>query len=261
MKLGQLTLEDIVPNWLTGPILDKELRVCSRRKRYYWLRGLYLATMAMVILVAWLSSNATFGVRGNAFSASRMSQVGRIVIISIIWFQFVIAQVSAILFFSNSICEEMNQGTLNVLMATPITSLQIVMGKLLSRLIQLVLIMCLSLSTIAIVYVFGGVGWEYIISTFFITLTAVVFMGTLTLFFSGTVKRPYSVIILMFSFMCIYYMIGSAVFQTAAANTGQWMLMFNPLCAMIEVTSPQITGPTGTGVGFAWSSPAGYAHR
>jgi ABC-type transport system involved in multi-copper enzyme maturation permease subunit len=153
-------------NWLTGPILDKELRVCSRRKRYYWLRGLYLLAMAMLVTVTWLGSNASLMFQGNAFTASRMSEVGRDVITSIVWFQFFIAQIAAILFFSNSICQEINQGTLNVLMATPITSLQIVMGKLLSRLIQLILILCLSLSTIAIVYVFGGVDWEYIISTF-----------------------------------------------------------------------------------------------
>ena len=147
--------------------------------------------MGILVLTAWLAKNAALGLQNSAYNVSRMAEVGRTVIITVAWFQFIVSQIAAILFFSNAICDEMNRGTLNVLMTTPITTLQIVMGKLLSKLVQLILVLTLSLSTLSIVYIFGGIHWEYIISSFLITMTAVIFTGTLTLFCSGRVKRPH----------------------------------------------------------------------
>jgi len=239
---------------LTGPILDKELRVCSRRKRYYALRSLYLAMMGILVLTAWLAKNSSLGWQSSVYSLSRMAEVGRAVIISVVWFQFIVSQIAAVLFFSNAICDEMNRGTLNVLMTTPITTLQIVIGKLLSKLILLVLVLTLSLSTLSIVYVFGGVHWEYIISSFAVTLTAVIFTGTLTLFFSGRVKRPHTVILIVMTFISIYYAMGPSLIEvlSSTSNKGVWLLMANPMAAMYEISVPRVTGAIATGKEFSW---------
>jgi len=242
--------------WLTGPIFDKEMRVCSRRKRYYILRSLYLAVMGILVLTAWLTKNASLGWQSSGYNVSRMAEVGRTVIITVVWFQFIVSQIAAILFFSNAICDEINRGTLNVLMTTPITTLQIVMGKLLSKLIQLVLVLALSLSTLSIVYIFGGVHWEYIISSFSITLTAVIFTGTLTLFCSGRVKRPHTVILIMVTFICVYYAMGPSLIAILSSTSGKgvWLLMANPMAAMYEISRPRITGTIATGAEFSWGT-------
>ncbi len=242
--------------WLIGPIFEKELRVCSRRKRYYVLRSLYLVIMAIVVITAWLAKNASLGLQSSSYNVSRMAEVGRTVIITVVWFQFIVSQIAAVLFFSNAICDEMNRGTLNVLMTTPITTLQIVMGKLLSKLFQLALILALSLSTLSIVYIFGGIHWEYLISSFSITMTAVIFTGTLTLFCSGRVKRPYTVILIMITFICIYYAMGPSLIAILSSTSGKgvWLLMANPMAAMYEVSFPQITGAMATGKAFPWGT-------
>ncbi|MCK4998058.1 MAG: ABC transporter permease subunit [Anaerohalosphaera sp.] len=251
---GTLTSRSILPVWLTGPILDKELRVASRRKRYYFTRSLYLAVMAILVLSVWLSQNATLGLQSSVYNVSRMAEVGRTVIVSVVWFQFIAIQIAAILFFSSAICEEMNKGTLNVLMTTPITTLQIVMGKLLSKLLQLVLLISLSLMTLSIVYIFGGVHWDYILSTFFITLTAVIFTGSLSLFCSGRFKRTHTVIIIMLTFISVYYMIGPMLISILSnTSTGSaWLLMANPMAVMLEMTKPTITSVVAGSSGFSW---------
>ena len=123
--MSQSASRSILNHWgmlITGPILDKELRVCSRRKRYYLLRVLYLVMMAILILSAWVAQNTSLGWQNSIYNTSRMAEVGRAVIMAVSWFQFIATQIVAILFFSNAICEEMNRGTLNVLMTTPITA-------------------------------------------------------------------------------------------------------------------------------------------
>jgi ABC-type transport system involved in multi-copper enzyme maturation permease subunit len=239
---------------LTGPIFDKELRVASRRRRYYVLRSLYLLVMALLVLAAWVAKSSTLSWGGSVFNASRMAEVGRTVILTVVWFQFFASQIAAVLFFSNAISEEMNRGTLNVLMTTPITSLQIVMGKLLSKFMLLILVLALSLSTLSIVYIFGGVHWEYILSSFCITLTAVLFVSTLTLFCSGIVKRPHMVIIIVLTFVSVYYITAPSLIAVLSVSPGKWawLVKINPMAAIFEVTKPTVTGIVATGEKFAW---------
>ena len=98
----------------------------------------------------------------------------------------------------DSISDEIYHRTFGLLMTTPINSFQIVMGKLASSLLQLILLLAISLPLLAVVRVFGGVPWDYVISSLCITLTAAIFVGSLSLFFSIFSRRAYVVIIMTF---------------------------------------------------------------
>ncbi|MHC4658381.1 MAG: ABC transporter permease [Planctomycetota bacterium] len=125
-----------------------------------------------------------------------MARAGQTIISFIIWFQFFATQLVAIIMLSTSISDEIYNRTLGLLMTTPINSFQIVMGKLFSKLLQLILLMAITLPLLAIVRVFGGVPWVYVLSSLCITLTAVIFVGSLSLFFSIFNRRAYVVIII-----------------------------------------------------------------
>ncbi|MHC4754972.1 MAG: ABC transporter permease [Planctomycetota bacterium] len=168
---------------------------------------------------------------------------------------------------SNSISDEIYHRTLGTLMTTPINSFQVVMGKLLSKLVQLILLMGISLPLLAIVRVFGGVPWEYIISSFFITLTAVIFAGSLSLFFSISSRRSYVVIIktsfilgILYLFLPVaisvlvdfrYFLVGGLL----GGNTyGSAALLFNPFVMMQHKTITMLSpgGAAGTTLWSFW---------
>jgi ABC-type transport system involved in multi-copper enzyme maturation permease subunit len=180
-------------SWLTGPIFDKELRVSSRRRRNYILRFTYLALLTIFLVLVWLEEVKYRG--SAAYRISRMARAGQTITVFIIWFQFCITQLIAIIILSTSISDEIYNRTLGLLMTTPINSFQIVMGKLFSKLLQLILLLAVSLPLLAIVRVFGGVPWDYVITSLCITLTAIIFVGSLSLFFSIFSRRAYVVII------------------------------------------------------------------
>jgi ABC-type transport system involved in multi-copper enzyme maturation permease subunit len=69
------------------------------------------------------------------------------------------------------------------------------MGKLSSRILQLILLSAITFPLLAIVRVFGGVPWSFLVSSICITLSTVVFVAALTLFFSIFTRRAYIVII------------------------------------------------------------------
>ncbi|MHC4617037.1 MAG: ABC transporter permease [Planctomycetota bacterium] len=181
-------------SWLTGPIFDKELRVSSRRRRNYVLRFIYLALLTTFLALIWLEVVSYHG--SFVHRTARMAEAGKAIITFIVWFQFCATQAVAVIILSTSISDEIYNRTLGLLMTTPVNSFQIVMGKLFSRLLQLILLLAISLPLLAIVRVFGGVPWGYVISSLCITLTTIIFVGSLSLFFSIFNRRAYVVIIL-----------------------------------------------------------------
>lgn len=181
------------PVHLTGPIFSKELRVSSRRRRNYVLRFVYILFLTIFVATVWLSVVKFQG--SAAYQKSRMALAGKTIITTLVTFQFIATQLIAIVMLSTSISDEIYHRTLGVLMTTPISSVQIVIGKLLSKLLQLILLLAISLPLLAIVRVFGGVPWDYVLSSLCITLTAVIFAGSLSLFFSINNRRAYAVII------------------------------------------------------------------
>ncbi len=180
--------------WLTGPIFGKELRVSSRRRRNYVLRFAYLALLTAFLALFWVQMTRFSG--SGLYQVSRMAEAGKGIIASIVWFQFVVTQIVAVIMLSTSISDEIYNKTLGLLMTTPVNSFQVVLGKLFSKLLQLLLLLAISLPLLAVVRVFGGVPWNYIVSGLSITLTTVIFLGSVSLFFSIFTRRAYVAIIL-----------------------------------------------------------------
>jgi ABC-2 type transport system permease protein len=183
------------PARLFGPIFDKELRVSSRRRKNYTLRFVYIILLTIFLALAWLNAVQFIGSSALNLTA-RMADAGKTVIRMIVWFQFIVTQCIAVIMLSTSISDEIYNRTLGVLMSTPISSFQIVTGKLFSKLLQVVLLLAISLPVLAIVRVFGGVPWNYVISSLCITLTTIIFFGSVSLFFSIFNRKSYVVIIL-----------------------------------------------------------------
>ena len=231
------------PVWLAGPIFDKELRISSRRKRNYYLRCCYIILLGVFVLSTWYST-VVFRSSGSAvYQASRLSQAGRHIITAIIWFQFIVAQLVAVVMLSSSISDEIHTGTLNVLMTTPISSFQIVMGKLFSKLLQLMLLLAISLPLLAIIRVFGGVRWDYVVSSVCITFCSAVFAGALSLLLSISYRHSYSVILsAVIGYLLVFAALPGLFIGLAAAGifnqqtTQSVLVLTSPFWALLRTT-------------------------
>lgn len=193
-------------NWLTGPIFDKDLRVAGRQRRNYILRSAYVLLLSLFVILVW---NAAIddNTGASALTRSRMAMAGRSVVMTVVLFQFAVTQLLAVILMSTSISGEVYHKTLGVLMTTPTTSLQIVMGKLLSGLWQLIVLLLISLPLLAIVRVMGGIPWDYLIAGLGITLTSILFAGSLSLFMSINNRQSYVVILSTLFILGLYYLI------------------------------------------------------
>ena len=248
----------INPTRLTGPILDKELRVSSRRRRNYFLRFAYLALLSIFIIIVWLTVQLTASVT-TAFQISRLAVIGASIVQTIIWFQFIGLQLIAVVMLSSAISDEIRQRTLGVLLSTSITSPQIVLGKLFSKLLQLITLLALSLPILALVRVFGGVPWQFVIAGLCVTLTAALFAASLSLLLSVTNRSPHKSITSVVALLLILYLAlpalisllwGYCNWPTARLET--ILTYANPFITMLRITVEFMTGlPTGS-PSYSW---------
>ncbi len=271
MASAILTTLPFRPLRWVGPFLDKELRVTSRRRRNYVMRFAYMAVLAAFVAIVWAG---TVRIEGSAaVQKSRMAAAGKTIVSAVVIFQFLATQAAAIVMLSTAVSDEVYHRTLGLLMTTPVTGRQIVLGKLFSRLLQLLQLLAMSLPLLAVVRIFGGVPAGYVISSFCISLTAVLFAGSVSLFFSIHDLRAYVVIIktafiLAFLFLGVpilaaalrgpvilsYWINGSPFSSTVFGPVATAVLIHvNPIAVMGLNTQHMLTpGAAGTLLNLSW---------
>lgn len=186
-------LAALSPTRLAGPLLDKDLRVASRRRRTYVLRALYLAALIGYILIVW-GSQQRQGIRGQGFAAATMSDAGRLIVTQVAWFQLIAMLLLSVTIVSGSVSAEIRQRTLPMLLTTPTSDFKIVLGKLLGGLLPLGSLLLVSFPMLAVIRVLGGVTWSFVLASLCITAAATFQMGVITQFFSIKKQEPVSVI-------------------------------------------------------------------
>jgi ABC-type transport system involved in multi-copper enzyme maturation permease subunit len=242
-------------SWLTGPIFDKELRVSSRRRRNYVLRVAYVALFVLFASIVWLNEMPHGS--PSVLQVSRMARAGTHIVLFVVWFQFMASQVIAIVLLSTAISDEIYGKTLGLLMTTPIGSLQIVLGKLLSKLLQLMLLLAITLPLLAIVRLLGGVPWGYLIGGLCITLSTAVFCGSLSLFFSIFTRKAYvAIITAMLAAGAYFALVPLVAFLMFHEVVSERVILatlgyVNPYVTLMEATDHLVMARGASGVNWA----------
>ncbi len=187
----------------------------------------------------------------SAFQISRMPEASKEIATAIVWFQFIALQLIAVVMLSTSISGELYHGTLGVLMTTPISSTQIVLGKLFSKLLQMGLLLTITMPILAIVRVFGGVPWDYVIWSLCVTATAAAFAGAISLFFSIYSRQVYSVILRTILVCFLLYIVPLWAFALLRLSSGgmppAWVMLINPF-AVMSFNTQRMLNPTFSSV-------------
>jgi len=177
--------------WLTGPVFERELRTASRRRWGYFLRFAYLAVLTVYVYGVWRSRVGPYRSM-DARSAYQMAEVGRAITSDLMDFQFVLLPLLAAVMLSGSIGEEVRRRTLGTLMVTPVSGLRLVLGILLSRILQLALLAAISLPVLMVVRAFGGVDWSRVVGGVALCLTTCILCGSVALVVSTFLRRAYA---------------------------------------------------------------------
>ena len=173
-------------------ILVKELRGRMRGRRAFVIVTIYLILLALIGWMLQRMNEEAFNLN-NCIGCGTVSfasaTVGRGIFVGLLMLQTLIVAVLAPASTSVAISGERERQTLDLLAVTPISSLAIVLGKLLSALAWVFVLVLASIPITALVFVFGGVGPEDVLRGYAILLATVVGLGSIGLFFSALLRR------------------------------------------------------------------------
>ncbi|HET7727772.1 MAG TPA: ABC transporter permease [Candidatus Limnocylindrales bacterium] len=178
-------------------VMTKELRGRMRGRRAFVILTIHLLLLAgFTWMMEALQERTTGAGFGSAFFAS--AQIGRELFIAILMLQTLIVLVLAPASTAGSISLEREKQTLDLLATTPISSLAIVLGKLVSALTWVFLLILASIPITALVFTFGGVGPEDVVRGYLVLVLTAIGFGSIGLFFSALVKRTQAATVLNF---------------------------------------------------------------
>lgn len=238
----------------------KELRGRVRGKRAFVVLTFYLLFLGSFAwawqLVAEQRYVQTAALQGGQ-AAFASAQVGQEVFGALILIETLLVVFLAPAFTSGAISLEREKQTLEMLTATPISSLAIVVGKLLSALAYVFLLIAASIPLTAMVFVFGGVGPDDVIRAYVVLIVTALGLGSMGLFISALMQRTQGATVVTFFtvlFLTLGTMFGvlfwntmagvntSGGFSTAGTGVGpikgrapEALLWFNPFASQYDV--------------------------
>lgn len=234
----------------------KELRGRMRGKRAFVMLTIYLLIVAGFAWMVESFAEMTFA-SGMVSGASAAAEIGRQMFTGLLMLLTLVVLVLAPASTAGAISLEREKQTLDLLTTTPISSLAIVLGKLLSALSWVFLLLLASIPVSALVFAFGGVGPDDMVKGYVVLFGTAIGYGALGLFVSALLKRTQAatvinlvlVIVLTVgtTFIFIFWTVfsGSSGFMPdggVANRPPEALLWLNPFVAEVDVVCGTDTG-------------------
>jgi ABC-type transport system involved in multi-copper enzyme maturation permease subunit len=209
---------------LFGPVLFYDLVRTGRRTRNILLRCFYaLALLLMLYTVysehaanvenllrngnrVYYSSAGPFesAVSLQQLMAKEMAKFAESFFIMFMEVQFIGVFLLTPAFAAGAIAEEKDRRTLEFLLATDLDNREIILGKLVSRLLSLVLLVLTGLPILSLVQFFGGVDPDLVLSGFAATGLTMLSLAGVSILASVYTKKPRDAIVLTYLIVVAY---------------------------------------------------------
>lgn len=186
-----------------NPILLRVVETGGKRKRDLLIRCGYLGLLILAVIVTLFASLDSLANAGLAQLASASGRIFQ----TMSFLQLALVALLAPIFTAGAITQEKDSQTYDILLSTPLTNGQIVLGSLLSRLFFVIALLISGIPIFSITQVFGGVAvqsiiWSFLIAAATAFVTGAVAMAIAT-FKVGTRRTIFS-----FYLFIVIYLVG-----------------------------------------------------
>ena len=179
----------------------KELRGRMRGRRAFMILTLYLLFLAGFAWAWELIAERAYGNTGAVYGSSAAfasALIGQEIFGALLIVETLLVVFLAPAFTAGAISLEREKQTLDMLTATPISSIAIVIGKLLSALTYVFILIGASIPLTAMVFVFGGVGPDEVLRGYLVLIVTAIGLGSLGLFISAVMQRTQAATVVTF---------------------------------------------------------------
>ncbi|TVQ31474.1 MAG: hypothetical protein EA376_09350 [Phycisphaeraceae bacterium] len=163
----------------TNPIAVRIVQGGSRRTRHLYIRTGYLALLITVLMWSLLVEAS-----GGQLSYRALAAAGATSFAYTAYLQIILICVIAPVFMAGAIAQEANPRTWDILLTTPLSGAQIVLGNLFGRLFFILALLFASLPLFAVTQYFGGAPGRTIFASYAIAACAAVLVAAIAIMLS-----------------------------------------------------------------------------
>lgn len=188
-----------------GPVFFYDLVRLTRRGRYFLIRVVYALGLLFFLWVLWWNE--------MAFREGDLTLAQAAEFASHFFFLFMSVQLGMVVlltpaYAAGAIAEEKDRRTLEFVLATDLRDREIVLGKLASRVINLLFVVLAGLPVLALMQFLGGVDPGLLMAGFAATALTMLSLAAVSILFSTLVRRSRDAIILTYLAAPTYLLVG-----------------------------------------------------
>jgi hypothetical protein len=225
---------------LVGPVFTRELVTAPRRARFYVSRGAYISALLVLICTAWMVLAGTQLVR----NVGDLARFGSIVFEILAPLQLAVAVFFSALLAASAVSHEKDRKTLILLLLTNLTNSELVLGKLLASMLNVLVLLGAALPVFMMTTLFGGVSVDQVLRVFAVTLCGALAAGSLGSTLALWREKTFQALALTV-LVLVFWLVGWEAVRRGALGGSWWEIpcqtwaaAFSPWQAVLEATRP-----------------------
>lgn len=191
---------------LFGPIFAKEMVEMARRWRYYQNRIIFGCVVLLVLWMVHEQMQWMIRIQGKT-TLSMLARMAEGFFLGYLWVQHIAVYIFVPFFLTGVISGEREQKTLDLLFTTQLTNREIIFGKLLSRVVSMVLLILSGVPIVAMTMLFGGVNAHVFVHALIATMVALLYVSSFAIYFSTTTKTTLGALIRTYWWMLCWLLV------------------------------------------------------
>jgi len=234
---------------LPGPVFHAELLRLARRRRYYVSRCVYGFVLLYLIGVSVAPLLGRYGrTWKGTHSLQEAAAIGHAVFVTFAFSQAGVILVITPALVAGVVADERQRKTLDYLLASCLSSGEIVLGKMAARVVLLGVFLGVGLPIFSMLSVFGGVDPNLVVLYFAASASTAFFLSAASVALSVHAKRPREAVTLTYLFELVWLFgptIIPALFRRLAWTLPvvEWLGWSNPIYALMEFARRGAVGP------------------
>ncbi len=232
-----------------NPIAVRLVQGGSRRRRHLYIRAIYLGVLILTLLYLLMTN---VGV-GNLNTRS-LAQAAAASFALVSYLQIGLICLLAPVFMAGAIAQESNPRTWDIMLTSPLSAGEIVLGNLFGRLFFILALLFSSMPLFALTQLFGGVPGATIFMSYLLAACAALFVGALAIALSVSrlvgKRAVFAFYVGVVSFLAVTWAIDALAGTPGSVS---YMTAINPFLALRALLNP--TGyryyEAGSNIGIA----------
>ena len=184
-----------------NPIVKKDIKVQSRSMRICWGVFAYELILALVFFLAMAIIQ-----QESAYSTNNIYS-------RLVWLYPVLAVTQLIILgvvvpvrTASAISGEKERQTFDIMMTTSMTPFSVIMGKVMTAIVQSMFFVVASMPVMALSFVIGGMSWSYLLWFLAIALLVSLFSASIGIWCSSLCKKSISAVIMSYGLYVVFFL-------------------------------------------------------